>query len=96
MASGVRSVGEMPVPPVVRMTSYPASTPVAQGGLDRVAVGDDPRAVDREAERGEPLGEQGAALVLVDPGGGAVGGGDDQGAYGRSGRPERRLAPAPS
>src|SRR5262249_55713255 len=27
VASGVRSVGEMPVPPVVTMTSYPASTP---------------------------------------------------------------------
>src|SRR5439155_2183306 len=54
----------------------------AEGGRHGVAVGDDLGAVHVEAHRGQALGQQRAALVGVDAGGGAVGGRDDQGAGG--------------
>ena len=37
------------------------------------------RPLDGEAQRAQPLGEDLSAAVLVDAGGGAVGGGDDDG-----------------
>src|SRR5690606_18675540 len=49
-------------------------------GADRVAVGDHGRGVDGEAEFGEEGDQQRAGGVLVDPGGGSVGGDDHAGA----------------
>ena len=78
VTSGVRSVGVRPVPPVVSTTRAPAATAARDGGADRFAVGHDDRGADREAERPQELDEQRAGRVLVDPGGGAVGGHDDR------------------
>src|SRR5207248_5158814 len=54
--------------------------------LHGVTVGDDLRPVDSEPEALEAFRDQRAALVLVDAGGGAVGGRDDERAVGREQR----------
>ena len=69
------------MPPVVRTTSKPHVDRVAQHRRELVdVVGAHVRALDGEAQRAQPLGERLPAAVLVDPGGGPVGGGDDDGA----------------
>ena len=93
VTSGVRSVGVRPVPPVVSTTRAPPSTAARDRGADRLAVGYDDGRVDVEAELGQELDEQRAGGVLVDAGGGAVGG-HDHGAEQRprSSRPVPGLA----